>query len=520
MNLISDIDSIEKLVSEIVTAQPDATAIGLTDGSRIFSFRQLQRNVEIFSQSLLNAGIKPGDMITLVMPNTIEFVIAFLAIVSIRATSAPLNPDYKQDEFQFFMEDQGAAAVIDLPGAKANPNARGAANALNIPAWEAAWNADRVELVLSPNKPLGHPATASPVDAENDVALFLHTSGTTSRPKGVPLTHKNITASIRNIINTYEFTPNDCTVLAMPLFHVHGLIAGLLSPLSAGSSVYITASGKFAASQFWKDITRWNATWYTAVPTIHQILAGRYNEDYPKEKPPQLRFIRSCSSPLAPSILSDMERKFNAPVLEAYAMTEASHQMSSNPLPKNGPHKPGSVGIGQNVEIVTLDNAGHQLPPMRSGEICVAGANVTTGYRNNPKANAESFAGGHFHTGDLGYIDHDGYLFITGRIKELINRGGEKIAPVRIDEILLGHPSVAEAVAFGAPDEKYGEEVNAAVVLKPGANATSSELTAFCLERLSAFEIPKRYFFAESLPKTGSGKIQRKKVAEHFLGNT
>lgn len=274
--------------------------------------------------------------------------------------------------------------------------------------------------------------------------------------------------------------------------------------------------GKFSAQVFWTDVKTHGATWYSAVPTMHQILLARASESKDHEGV-SLRFIRSCSASLAAPVLERLEQMFKAPVLEAYAMTEAAHQMTSNPLPKHGPRKPGSVGKGTNVEITILAEDGKQLPVGEVGEVCIKGQNVTPGYHNNPKATEEAFAYGWFHTGDQGKLDSEGYLTLTGRLKELINRGGEKISPLEVDSALLGCTSVEEAVAFGVPDEKYGEEVNAAVVLKPGATATESEILAVAKEKLGDFKLPKRIFITDSLPKTATGKIQRRFVAEHFL---
>lgn len=516
MSFFANATGLDGLFTAVAKANPDARALGLADGSQTLSFAQLRETIETLAIELLAAGLKPGDMVALVAPNSIEFALVFLAITWVRGTAAPLNPAYRQEEFEFFLDDQRPAMVLDLAGKKANGAARAAAEKLALPIGEIVWNDGRVELVAGPT-PLGAAVPRTPVEPETDVALFLHTSGTTARPKGVPLTHRNLRASIRNIIQTYELDADDRSVLVMPLFHVHGLVAGLLAPLAAGAAVYLPASGKFSASTFWGDMMRCQATWYTAVPTIHQILLARYDGDYPRDNPPSLRFIRSSSAPLAPAVLDELERKFRAPVLEAYAMTEAAHQMAANPLPKSGPRKPGSVGIGHNVAIAILDDRLQSLEPLREGEVCVRGENLTPGYRNNPDANEAAFAGGWFHTGDLGYLDAEGYLFITGRIKDIINRGGEKIAPSRIDAVLLDHPAVSAAVAFGVPDAKYGEEVHCALVLKPGAQATPEEMTAFCLSKLSPFEIPKRFHFVDELPVTGSGKVQRKQVAEHFL---
>jgi acyl-CoA synthetase (AMP-forming)/AMP-acid ligase II len=294
----------------------------------------------------------------------------------------------------------------------------------------------------------------------------------------------------------------------MPLFHVHGLLAGFLSPLASGGSVIVPP--RFSAGAFWKDFVEHQATWYTAVPTIHQILLKS-----PIPKPlPKIRFIRSCSSPLSPTTFHALEAALLAPVLEAYAMTEAAHQMSSNPLPP-AVRKPGTVGIGQGVEIRILDDKGDEVAQGKEGEICIRGENVTKGYINNPAANASSFTQhGFFRTGDQGKKDEDGYVIITGRIKELINRGGEKISPIEVDNAISAHPAVAEAVSFAVDSELYGQEVAAAVVRKDGLKVDEEELKKFVEQRLAKFKVPTKWYFTDVMPKTATGKIQRRIVAE------
>lgn len=430
--------------------------------------------------------------------------------------AAPLNPGYTREEFAFHIQDAGAKVIIVPKGGGDEARAAAKENGLTILQVEERQGGSELilDIATDSNKPDAS-VEKSDKPKPQDRALFLHTSGTTSRPKGVPLTHHNLVTSIMNIAKTYEFTQSDTTLLVMPLFHVHGLMAATLTTLATGGCVAIPHNGKFSASTFWPSIQQVAATWYTAVPTIHQILLRRAQEDYPKDSPPKLRFIRSCSASLAASILEKLENTFHAPVLEAYAMTEASHQMTSNPLPKYGPRKPGSVGPGQNVKIAILDNNNQMVPQGQAGEVCIQGENVTSGYINGP--NEEAFAGGWFHTGDQGYLDSDGYLTLTGRIKELVNRGGEKISPLEVDAALLAHPDIGEAVSFAVPDEKYGEEVNAAVVLKDGANLTTNDLDTFARTKLAPFKIPKKFFFADDLPRTATGKIQRRIVAKHFL---
>lgn len=288
-----------------------------------------------------------------------------------------------------------------------------------------------------------------------------------------------------NIQATYALSPKDRTMLVMPLFHVHGLLAGLLAPLHTGGSMVVPA--KFSASDFWRDFTTHKANWYTAVPTIHQILL----KNPPPEPKPYIRFIRSCSSPLSPTVFHQLEEMYDAPVLEAYAMTEAAHQMTSNPLPP-GQRKPGSVGIGQGVEMRILDGKGKELPQGAEGEICVRGENVTKGYINNASANESSYtAEGFFRTGDQGRQDEDGYVIITGRIKELINKGGEKISPIELDNVMTRHPKIAEAVSFAIPDEVYGQDIGVAVVLKPSERMDADEMRAWVGEKVAKFKIPK-----------------------------
>jgi acyl-CoA synthetase (AMP-forming)/AMP-acid ligase II len=434
----------------------------------------------------------------------LEFLTTFLAVTWARAIAAPLNSAYKAEEFQFYMEDTETKAVIVPPG---DHPAREVAAALNVPIWQVSLDANgKVQL----EQPF---ATSTRVSDDppqpDDIALFLHTSGTTSRPKGVPLTHSNLTTSLRNIVNTYRLTPEDTSLIVMPLFHVHGLLGATLSTLSSGGTVVIPP--RFSAGTFWPHILEYDVNWYSAVPTIHQILLMRADDDRAPSR--NLRFIRSCSSALAPAVLAQLEKRFEAPVLEAYGMTEASHQMASNPLPPQV-RKPGTVGPGTGVEITILDEAGHELPKGLQGEVSIRGHNVTKGYHNNPEANASAFTQGWFRTGDQGFISQDNYLTLTGRLKELINRGGEKISPLEVDAVMLEHPAVAEAVSFGVPDQKYGEEVHAAVVLK--GEATEDDLIAFCRDRLANFKTPKKLYLADTLPRTATGKIQRRHVAAHF----
>ncbi|CAI5984819.1 unnamed protein product [Closterium sp. NIES-65] len=571
-----------------VESRGDVAAIVVTQGGPTVTHAALEAAVDGVAAQLRALGVRPGDLVSLAFPNSLEFVILFLAVTRVRATAAPLNAAYTEEEFKFYMEDAQARLLLLPEGG--TPKAQAAAAALGVPVAHAGSYGGEEGVPLSPlpglctlphaRIPNGNPFLSSshpplegvplrpseglsalpPADIPDgpgpgptpdpaDVALFLHTSGTTSRPKGVPLTHANLAASIGNIIDTYDLTSADRSYLVMPLFHVHGLMAALLASLSSGGSVVLPASGRFSASTFWDEVVQSGATWYTAVPTMHQILLSRHRSHGPPTLSgksqgesqgeslgestasvtayPPLRFIRSCSASLAAAVLEEMETVFGAPVLEAYAMTEASHQMTANPLPSKGSHKAGSVGLPTGIELAILDEQGRELGVGERGEVCIRGANVTAGYRSNPAANEAAFAFGWFHTGDEGKRDEEGYLYLTGRLKELINRGGEKISPLEVDAALLAVKGVAEAVAFSAPDAHYGEEVsgmgngggkvNAAVVLEPGVSLTQEEVQEHLKNHLAAFKLPKRVFFVDHLPRTATGKIQRRFVAQAML---
>ncbi|KAA8492212.1 Oxalate--CoA ligase [Porphyridium purpureum] len=497
--------------------------------SRDFTFATLRELVADFATQLLEIGhLKAGDAVCMVQQNSAEFVVAYLAVVSLGAVVAPLNPNYMRDEFEFYLTDT-ACKVLLVSGSDhtlpAVVSAVGLGTAMVVNVFdEVDGQHGHFRLEASTATRSGHhqevPAKSSSVRADV-TAMFLHTSGTTSKPKGVPLSHGNMACSVDNIVRTYELTASDTTILVMPLFHVHGLIAALLSTLASGGCVVIPPMGKFSASTFWPMVAQFGVTWYTAVPTIHQILLQRADTDFAANGMHEnihLRFIRSCSASLASSTLEQLESTFHAPVLEAYGMTEAAHQMASNPLPSHGVRKPGSVGPPQgSVSITILDEQNSEMStPGVVGEVCIRGANVTHGYHNNAAANETAFAAGWFHTGDQGFLDTDGYLTLTGRIKELINRGGEKISPLEVDAALLSCAGVLEAVSFGAPDAKYGEVVHAAVVVKD-ASITEESILEHVKGRLALFKVPIKLYSLDQIPKGATGKVQRRHVAAALL---
>ncbi|MGH6907474.1 MAG: acyl--CoA ligase [Aestuariivirga sp.] len=451
-------------------------------------------------------GLGRNDRLAVVLPNGPEMATAFIACSS-AVTVAPLNPAYREDEFHFSMEDLRARALLVEEGS-ASP-AIAAARRLGIPVLSLIPGDEAVQFTIG-GKALT-PSAAQGVAKADDVALVLHTSGTTSRPKIVPLTHANLMASAVNIKNTLRLNPTDRCLNIMPLFHIHGLVAAILASLSAGGSVFCT--GGFNALKFFAWMGEAKATWYTAVPTMHQTILARAERNAATIKENPLRFIRSSSASLPIPVFHQLEQAFNCPVIEAYAMTENAHQMTSNQLPP-GKRKAGYVGCAAGPEVAVMSPEGRLLPAGEEGEIVTRGPNVTKGYENNPKANAEAFAHGWFHTGDQGVMDEDGYLKITGRLKEIINRGGEKISPVEVDEVLMEHPSVHQALTFATPHDKLGEDVAAAVVLRQGLAATERELQDFANARLATFKVPRRIVILTEIPKGATGKLQRIGLAQ------
>ena len=488
---------------ELLEAAPGANiAIVIPETGVRITYEALRRQVFAAADVLAAAGVRRGDRIALALPNGPAVIVGFLA-AAIAGTAAPLNPAYRYEEFSFYLEDTNARLLV-LPPSGAEEARRAAADR-NIPVLTAETESSG-EVRISGAR--GNSTASSP--SADDVALILHTSGSTGRPKRVPLKHMNLAISAGNIVETYGLSPTDVSLCLMPLFHVHGLVASTLSTLLSGGAVVVPA--RFNPLSFWRTIRDHGVTWYSAVPTIHQLILARSAKAAGAES---LRFIRSCSAPLPVETGKKLEALFGTPVLEAYGMTEASHQMSSNPLPPEA-RKFGTVGRATGIQIAAMTQAGELLPAGSKGEVVIQGPSVIRAYESNPEADAKSFVDGWFRTGDEGVLDADGYLRLTGRIKELINRGGEKIAPAEIDEVLLTHPEVAEAVCFGVPHPTWGEEVAAAVVLREAA--TEAELLAHCRDSLADFKCPKKIYIVPSIPRTATGKVQRLNVAAALTG--
>ncbi len=476
------------------------TAITIPEIGVRVTYDSLRDQVWQMAHALASAGIGRDDAVAIVLPYGLRAIVSFLA-AAIAGKAAPLNPGYPYEEFHFFLGDTNAKVLLCPPvGAEF---ARAAAADRKIPVFGVEMTEKGEVHIL--DAPSGSKATEPSGD---DIALVLHTSGSTGRPKRVPLRHFNLAVSSANIANTYALSEEDSALCIMPLFHIHGLIGSTMATLLSGGTVVVPS--RFNALSFWRTVREQRITWYSGVPTMHQVLLARTHHK-PVEAA-SLRFIRSCSAPLSAETIHKMEDLFGVPFVEAYGMTEAAHQMTSNPLPPRH-RKPGSVGVGTGLRVRIMDKDGKSLENNECGEIAIQGANVFRGYENNPDANARAFVNGWFRTGDQGYLDSDCYLHLTGRIKDIIIRGGENIAPHEIDEILLKHPAVAAAVTFGCSHPTLGEEVAAAVVLHEKHGATESALIKHCRESLAEFKCPKKIYLLDSIPTTATGKIRRKAVA-------
>ena len=496
----------EKTIRNMINQQNDDLIFLTSEKNEKLSYGEFKIFNEKISRQLAATNVKNSDRAAIVLPNGPLMASSFLSISSYMS-AAPLNPSYKQEEFEFYLDDLKPKFLLVEPNSKSL--AVIAAKNLNIPVFE---------MKISDNQSLG---TFELFDKETDYkkpndydeALVLHTSGTTSRPKIVPLSNLNIFTSAVNISKSLKLTADDHCLNIMPLFHIHGLIAVLSASAKVGASV--CASNGFNALKFLDLAETQNITWYSGVPTMHQAILLRAQKNSDKAKKLNLRFIRSSSASLPPAIFEQLNDIFQTPVIEAYGMTEATHQMASNPLPP-AIQKPGLVGMPAGPEICIMNDKNEKLSQGEIGEICIKGDNVTNGYENNPEANKQSFVNDWFRTGDEGFFDEDGYLKISGRLKEIINKGGEKISPLEVDNILMDFPPIDQALCFGYKDKMLGEDIAVAIKLKENKSCTEDDIKSYANEKLAKFKIPKKIFIVEDIPKGATGKLQRIGLAKKF----
>ena len=496
----------EKTIRNMINQQNDNLIFLTSEKNKKLSYGEFKIFNEKISRQLAATNVKNSDRAAIVLPNGPLMASSFLSISSYMS-AAPLNPSYKQEEFEFYLDDLKPKFLLVEPNSKSL--AVIAAKNLNIPVFE---------MKISDNQPLGtfelfDKETDYKTPSDYDEALVLHTSGTTSRPKIVPLSNLNVFTSAVNISKSLKLTADDHCLNIMPLFHIHGLIAVLSASAKVGASV--CASNGFNALKFLDLAETQNITWYSGVPTMHQAILLRAQKNSDKAKKLNLRFIRSSSASLPPAIFKQLNDIFETPVIEAYGMTEATHQMASNPLPP-AIQKPGLVGMPAGPEICIMNDKNEKLPQGETGEICIKGDNVTNGYENNPEANKQSFINDWFRTGDEGFFDEDGYLKISGRLKEIINKGGEKISPLEVDNILMDFPPIDQALCFGYKDKMLGEDIAVAIKLKENKSCTEDDIKSYANEKLAKFKIPKKIFIVEDIPKGATGKLQRIGLAKKF----
>ncbi|MFJ4200565.1 FadD7 family fatty acid--CoA ligase [Streptomyces sviceus] len=503
------------LLDRQVRERPYARALVVT-GERVkLSYRALASLADEVAARLGGTGLGRGDAVGLICANTAEFVVALLGAARAGLVTAPLDPALPESQLSTRLAALGARAV--LLDASASASGRGVAHP--VPAWSLRVDVSRAgtaAVAFEPGVCDADQVQGAAGELSERDALVLFTAGTTDRAKMVPLTHANVATSLRNICATYELGPDDATVAVMPFFHGHGLFAALLSSLASGGCVLLPERGRFSAGTFWDDMRAVDATWFTAVPAIHEILLDRSEREYPGPQAPPLKFVRSCSAPLNTATQRALERTFGAPLLSAYGMTESSHQATSEPLPQRGALRQGSVGRPTGVAVRVVDRGGRSCPAGVEGEVWVQGPTVARGYLADGDQSARTFVDGWLRTGDLGALDEDGYLSLTGRIKNLINRGGEKISPEHVEDILAGCPGVAEAAVFAVPDAVYGQRVGAAVVVRGPDGVGREEILRYCRDHLAAFEVPDRLELVTALPYTAKGGLDRKAVQARY----
>ena len=475
---------------------PDIAAI-TAPGRSPLTYARLRSQLESVRESLNAFGLGRNDRVVIVLDNGPEMAVAFMAIAAC-VTAVPLNPSYRADEFEFYLSRINAKALV--VNAEDHSGIKELARRLGLRIVELVARPDAEAGVFELDGARSPAAQQTGFAHPADVALILHTSGTTSAPKIVPLTHQNVCAQAMNNQVSLELTPSDLCLNIMPLFHSTGLVGVVLSSLISGAAVVCPPG--FYAPQFFDWLEEFKPTWFTAVPSMHQAILARARANKQNVIHSRLRFIRSSSSALSQQLMSDLEQLFNVPVIESYGMTECG-MIACNPLPPRK-RKPRSAGVPTSIEIKVLPD----------GEIVVRGACVVAKYEADARVNEESFSGGWFKTGDQGFIDDDGYLFITGRLKEIINRGGEKIAPLEIDQALAEHPLVEQAVTFPVKNELLGEEVAAAVVLQSGSDVTETDLREFVFSRLAPFKVPRQILIVNEIPKGSFGKLQRSRLAD------
>jgi len=496
--------TIPELLKQRVTAAPDKLFLFSEADKRQFTYKEFEAAVMRTARMLDARGVRKGDVVSLLLPNSVEYVIAYFACWQLGALAGPINSLLKSQEIAYVISNSEARALLVhsefLPVIETICDELNTLQAIVI--YDNEADATRKEI------PGANPTAE--IDAEHE-AIIIYTSGTTGKPKGCLLTHGNVIANARQISSWLDFTAQDRLLTIMPLFHMNAVSVTTMSALYAGGSTVV--SQKFSASRFWQIISDYQITSFGSVATMLSMLLSTYADGVPKGlKTDQLRFAMCGSAPVPAEVLRRFEEKFNCLVIEGYGLSESTCRSTFNPPDQR--RRPGSCGVPIGNEMRVVDEEGRDVPDGGLGEIVLRGENILKGYYKNDTANTTAFRNGWFHTGDIGYRDADGFLYIVDRKSDMIIRGGENIYPREIDEVLYQHRDIAAAAAVGVKDELYGEEVAAVVVLKPGANTTAQEVIDYCKARLADFKCPKTVHFVEDIPKGPTGKLLKRELAK------
>jgi len=500
--------TVPQLLEDRTAQQPDKVFLFFEDEE--ITYQQLTNYMHAIACGLIKMGVKKGDNVCVLIPNRPEFIYSFFGVMRAGAVAVPINTLLKGEEITYIVNNCEAEAIIvahdylDLFRSISN----------DCPKVKHVISTTDDDDVISFDTLLTTPIDESllPSITEEDDASIIYTSGTTGRPKGVILTHGNYIADTRMMNEAVKMNPDDRFVCILPLFHVNAQVVTTLAPMYAGASMVLME--KFSPKQFLPALERYGATAFSGVPTVYAILNNQPDaEQYDLSK---LRFCVCGGAPMTVGVFEEFEKKYKAFILEGYGLSEGTCASSVNPL--GGKRKVGSIGLPYEEQPMKIvDDNDNEVPPGTVGQIVVKGPNVMKGYYNNPEATAATLKDGWLHTGDLGYVDDEGYFFIVGRKKEMIIRGGENIYPKEIEEVVYRHPAIREATVVGLPDEVWGEEVTAFIALRDQASLTEEDLIHYCKEHLADYKCPRKVFFVDDLPKTATGKIQKNKVVQRFL---